>query len=86
MTVAIRTTFRSSVRDFISRYRVSALLWLVTADTLTRALVGSNYKSTLWGGGGGLFLVPIVSPELLGRFTQFKAFDSPGKSVEGKLI
>ena len=37
--------------------------------SLTRALVGSFYNAIWWG---GLFLAPLVSQELLDRFTKLK--------------
>ena len=56
---------RSVVAHFYEKILISKNICV----TFNPALVGFDYNATWWW---GLFLAPLVSPELLGRFTKFK--------------
>ena len=63
---------------------ISAPLWPVWS--LTRAPLGYFYNAPHWG-GGGLFRAPPLISETTGPILKIQAaFESPGKTVEGKQI
>ena len=84
-----RTFKRGSSLKFRARFQACigpSWVWVSTLRHLTRAPLGYFYNAPHWGGGLFRAPPPLIS-ETTGPILKIQAaFESPGKTVEGKQI